>query len=206
MTNTSRSQAFAPETPRRSHAESGFTLIEVLLTVGIIAILSMMVGVQVRDKLDVARLARCKSEMRSIQSTAFAMLGDNGAIPTADQVWANGWNGRVPGPYVYVPDSEDANNGHGNDLDGYDEGNPGNSTRTERDIKFVIICKHDHKHLARYVYIEDEGAPHIASDGDDPGYAVFANRNLDPGGGNGGGNNGGGNNGGGNNGGGKPPK
>ena len=37
----------------------------------------------------------------------------------------------------------------------------------------MLLCQHDHVHLCKYVYIEDEGAPQLAFDDDDPGYSRF---------------------------------
>ena len=61
-------------------------------------------------------------------------------------------------------------------LDGIDEENPGDSSknRERKDIQFVIVCQHDHKDLAEYVFIEDEGPPRLSQPGDDfPDYARF---------------------------------
>ena len=64
--------------------------------------------------------------------------------------------------------------GHGNDLDGFDEQNQGNGgQRTAKDIKFVLICQHDHANLCWYVYIEDEGPPLLANADNNPGYEKF---------------------------------
>ncbi len=86
--------------------------------------------------------------------------------------WDEAWNGRNPGSYSYLVDG-DANKGHGNDLDGFDEDNPGNSVRPQDDIEFVIVCQHNHADLADYVYIEDGGPPTIVLESDDPGYEKF---------------------------------
>jgi hypothetical protein len=83
----------------------------------------------------------------------------------------------------------DPNKGHGNDLDGIDEENPGNSgdKRKKKDIKFVVLCQHNHKHLADYVYLVDNEPPVIVKDGNDPGYERFVKWEFGgPGGGKGG--------------------
>ena len=52
---------------RRPANERGITLIEVLMCLGIVSLLAMILGVQVRDKIYQANLARCKIDMRSIR-------------------------------------------------------------------------------------------------------------------------------------------
>ena len=77
---------------------------------------------------------------------------------------------RVPG---IASGLQRPNSGHGNDLDGVDEENPGKSDPDKKDIKFVVFCEHDHKHLCKYVYAVDEEPPQLASEGNDPGYTAF---------------------------------
>jgi hypothetical protein len=96
-----------------------------------------------------------------VQSTVWS-VSDGVTWPDQFSFWEDVWSGKKPGPYFYLTDSEDPNCGHGNDLDGFDEQNPGGSTREERDLKFVVVCQHDHGILANYVYIEDEGPPRLA--------------------------------------------
>ena len=79
--------------------------------------------------------------------------------PTPDQFWNSTWpDGRKHGPYYYLTDG-DPNSGHGNDLDGVDEENPGKSDPDKKDIKYVILCQHDHGDLADFVYLTDEEPP-----------------------------------------------
>ena len=79
-----------------------------------------------------------------------------------------------PGPYYYLIDG-DPNKGHGNDLDGIDEENPGKSylNLEKVDIRFVVLCQHDHGNLANYVYVTDVGPPQIVTADNDPGYENF---------------------------------
>jgi prepilin-type N-terminal cleavage/methylation domain-containing protein len=189
------------------------TFIELLVVVAIIGILAGICIAIFQGRIDKARLARCMTELRSIQSTVFAH-SDGSTFPDRSWFWDRAWSGIKPGPYYYLVDAEDPNAGHGNDLDGFDEQNPGNAPRTRRDIKFVVLCQHNHKDLGWYVYLEDEGPPLMAVEGDHPGYHRFIHGNRGgSGGGNsggagngtpggGGGNTGGGNSGGGNSGGG----
>jgi hypothetical protein len=89
-------------------------------------------------------------------------MSDGVNWPNQFTFWQDMWGGKRPGPYFYLTDAEDPNCGHGNDLDSFDEQNPGNSKREAKDLKFVLLCQHNHGVLANYVYIEDEGPPQLA--------------------------------------------
>ncbi len=78
------------------------------------------------------------------------------------------FRGHGPQGFWYAIDNDDPNKGHGNDLDGFDEQNPGNAPRKDRNIYFVVACEHDHGRLADYVYLEDDGSPQISMAGDTP--------------------------------------
>jgi prepilin-type N-terminal cleavage/methylation domain-containing protein len=178
---------------RRQARESGFTVTELLIVIAVIGILSAIMIPNLLDRYHKARLARCMIELRGIQ-TGLYMFTDVGMTwPDADSFWSNVFPAAMPGPYHYLVDAEDPNAGHGNDLDGYDEQNPGTAPRTQKDIKFVLMCDHDHAHLCWYVYIEDEGAPQLATSENNPHYDVFIKKGEgkapggQPGGGKGGG-------------------
>lgn len=154
--------------------QSGFSLTELLVVVNIIGVLAAITIPSMLDKLHKARLARCMVELRGVQTGLYMVAEPGIAFPDAASFWAQVFPAARPGPYYYLADAEDPNAGHGNDLDGFDEQNTGNGgQRTEKDIKFVLICQHDHADLCKYVYIEDEGAPQLATDDDDPGYDKF---------------------------------
>ncbi len=159
--------------PRRRSLESGFTITELLISIAIIGILAAIVIANLIDKLHKARLARCMLELRGIQAGLYLVAEPGITFPDAPAFWNSVFPRAKPGPYFYFSDAEDPNAGHGNDLDGYDEQNRGNSPRTAKDIKFVLMCQHDHAHLCRYVYIEDEGPPQLATDENDPKYERF---------------------------------
>jgi hypothetical protein len=95
-------------------------------------------------------------------------------FPDRDKLWNKIWSGVGPRGYWYALDNDDPNKGHGNDLDGYDEQNPGKAPRTDRNIYFVLVCEHDHGSLADYVWLEDDGSPTIQMPGDkDPIWYKF---------------------------------
>jgi hypothetical protein len=143
-----------------SHGERGLTITELAVALMLISILSVIgIGI-LNGRIEKAWLARCHCELRSIQSTVW-MLSDGVTWPERSTFWEKAWDGKKPGPYYYLANYSDANKGHGNDIDFCDEENPGNSwtNRDCKDIRFVVFCQHNHRHLANYVYIEDEGPP-----------------------------------------------
>ena len=152
----------------------GFTLTEVLVVVFLIGLLSAIAINKIVGSLEKVRLARCKLELRGIQEEVWDAYVDNGTFPDPATFWETKWRGRKPGPYFYLVDG-DGNKGHGNDLDGIDEDNPGASgdKRKGMDIDFVVLCQHDHKYLADYVYIVDNEPPMIAEGDNQPGYERF---------------------------------
>ena len=174
FTNKRRSAVSASDrllTMRRS-PQDGFTLTELLIVVAIIGILSAIMIPSIVEKLHKAWLARCMVELRGVQ-TGLYMVSEPGVLfSTPADFWETVFPASRPGPYYYLVDAGDADAGHGNDLDSYDEDNPGASGEAI-DIKFVLICQHDHAHLCKYVYIEDEGPPQLATDDNDPGYDKF---------------------------------
>jgi type II secretory pathway pseudopilin PulG len=115
---------------------AGFTLTEVVIVAVGIALLAAIVIVSLLNAIERARLARCMAEVRGIQA-AIIMDSHNGRrFMDPATFWATHYNGRKPGPYYYLLDG-DPNKGHGNDLDGIDEENPGESWRN-RDRKDIL--------------------------------------------------------------------
>lgn len=156
------------------NSQAGFTLSELLVVVYILGLLAVMAINTTLDAIEKARLARCIVEVHNIQ-TAIWNASDAGVeLMSPKAFWESHFHGTKPGPYYYLVDG-DPNAGHGNDIDDIDEQNPGDSAdnRTKKDIKFVVVCQHDHKHLANYVYGEDQDGPKIAYGGDDPQYDRF---------------------------------
>jgi hypothetical protein len=157
---------------RFNNSEAGLTLVEVVGIVVILMILTTIGVAQFQNQREKAKLVRCMAEIRGIQAAVMNM-GDGRYIPDPEQFWESAWpDGRRHGPYYYIVDG-DPNSGHGNDLDGVDEENPGASDPDKKDIKFVIFCDHDHGELAKYVYLTDEEAPTVATDDNDPDWQRF---------------------------------
>ena len=154
--------------------QAGFTLTEMIVAAYIVGLLSAIVSTGFGDKMEKARLARCMVEMRGIQAAVYAHSPDGITFPDPEDFWPIAYPGGRPGPYFYLLDG-DPNSGHGNDLDGLDEENPGKSWENidEKDIQFAIICQHDHGSLADYVYLTDVLPPQIATQDNDPGYERF---------------------------------
>jgi prepilin-type N-terminal cleavage/methylation domain-containing protein len=170
-------------TPSRSRW-SGFSLTELIVVVNIVGVLSAVVIPTVMDKLHKTRLASCMVELRGIQSGLYQVAQPGTTFPEVATFWAAAFPAGRSGPFYFLSDAEDPKAGHGNDLDGFEEQNPGNSKRKAKDIKFVLVCQHDHGHLCRYVYIEDDGPPQLATSDNDPKYEKFlAWENGGPGGG-----------------------
>lgn len=67
---------------RRAGAESGFTLVELLIAVAIIGILSAMAVVNLRSAIDRSRQRQSMATMRNVSSAIEAYNGDNGYLPT----------------------------------------------------------------------------------------------------------------------------
>jgi len=168
--------------------QAGFTLSEVLIVLYVISMLATIALHSYRDGIEKAKLARCMAEIRGIQTAIYMDSNDGRRFMSPASFWGSHFHGQKPGPYHYLLDG-DPNSGHGNDLDGVDEENPGASDPDKKDIKFVVMCSHDHKWLGKYVYVTDEEPPRVVGGEygeDDPGYDRFLKWEYDaPGGGNG---------------------
>ena len=161
----------------RFRLQGGFSFTELMVVVFIIGLLSAIAISKILDSLEKGRLARCKSELRGIQEEVWDAYVDNGAFLDPDPSWNIKWGGKKPGPYFYLVDSDpDVEKGAGADLDGVDESKSGDSGGVKKkDIKFVVLCQHDHKMLADYVYLVDDGPPTVADGDHQPGYERFIN-------------------------------
>lgn len=70
---------------RHAGAQRGFTLLEIMVVVAIIAILSTVVVVNLVGKVDDAKLARAQSDIQSLTSALQLYKLDNGQYPSTQQ-------------------------------------------------------------------------------------------------------------------------
>lgn len=175
--NTPKSGKTDHEPPGRHdrRGQKGFSLVELLAVVNIIGLLASILLPTYLNYIHKAWLSRCMAELKGIQTGVYMVTLPDDTFPSSDDFWGTVYPAAMPGPYHYLVDNDDANNGHGNELDGWDEGNPGGKEPPPGyvDIQWVIICDHDHAHLAKYVYITESGIPTIATEENDPGYQKF---------------------------------
>jgi len=145
-----------------------------MVVVFILGLLSAIAISKVIGTLDKARLARCQTELRNIQEEVWEAYADNGSPMDPVTYWRTKWKGKKPGPYFYLVDNE-AGVDFGVNLDRINEqaasGEKGASNG--KDVKFVVLCQHDHNGLADYVYLEDDGPPMFANFDNRPGYENF---------------------------------
>jgi prepilin-type N-terminal cleavage/methylation domain-containing protein len=123
---------------------NGFTLVELLVGTMVIGILSVAVVTKINGAQDAATTARCLAELDAFASEVDSLL-PTGPSPTQKAVREHiDWDGRFK-DYWYIPNNTDFNNGHGNDLDGCDEENPGQSLPGRECIpmRFMIVCMHE---------------------------------------------------------------
>jgi len=145
--------------------EKGFTLIEILVAMILIGIISVIVIGKIMGAQDAATTVACLAEIDGF-ATAVNLMALTGAAPTqmevrdADIGWPDGkWRN-----FWYIPNNSDFNKGHGNDLDGCDEENPGASSKNRECIpmRFVIVCSHEthgNNSDAKYVFHTGGGMP-----------------------------------------------
>lgn len=70
---------------RRDSLSSGFTLIEILVVVVILAILVGLVAPRIMERPDEARVVAAKNDVRAILTALKLYRLDNGSYPTTDQ-------------------------------------------------------------------------------------------------------------------------
>ena len=165
----------------KNHWQRGMTILEALAAIAVIVVVAGVVLPNVYHEYEKARLANCKAELDLMKAVAYD-IGDGRYIPTPEEFWGEGFPDAQEGEYYYIVDSQDANKGHGNDIDGCDEDNPGSSPRCPgMDVKFVVFCAHDHGDLAKYVYATDQDSPIVVLPGADDPYNFLAQKDQDQG-------------------------
>ena len=162
----------SPCTEPRS-ADSGFCLNELLIVIAILGILTVAIVGEVANAIQRAKLSACMANMVVIREEVWANCDGGMDFPEREELWNDVFRGSPPRGYWYALDNDDPNKGHGNDLDFYDEQNPGKAPRKDNNIYFVIRCEHDHGRLADYLFLEDDGPPQIAMGGKQPRWHKF---------------------------------
>ncbi len=83
---------------RRLRSKSGFTLIEVLVVVAIIALLVAILLPSLQRAREMARMAVCKSNMKQLTNGMHLYVTEYGTLPATqsvlyfnEQFWSNGW-------------------------------------------------------------------------------------------------------------------
>ncbi len=69
----------------RTHAQSGFTLIEIMVVVVILGILAGIVVPRIMDRPDSARVSAAQQDIRAIESALNLYRLDNHQFPSTDQ-------------------------------------------------------------------------------------------------------------------------
>jgi prepilin-type N-terminal cleavage/methylation domain-containing protein len=124
-------------------SKNGFTLVELLVGMVVVGTLSVVVIGKINGAQDAATTTVCLANLEAFASE-IDLLKPTGDAPAQDDVRAHiDWGERYK-DYWYIPNNHDFNNGHGNDLDGCDEENPGSSLpgRDCIPMRFLIVCKH----------------------------------------------------------------
>jgi general secretion pathway protein G len=83
---------------RQFHNRRGFTLIEIMVVIVILALLAALVGPKIMGRTDDAKIQTTKTQIRSLESALKLYKLDNGVYPTTEQ----GLNSLVTKPAVGV--------------------------------------------------------------------------------------------------------
>ncbi|MEI8354756.1 MAG: type II secretion system major pseudopilin GspG [Deltaproteobacteria bacterium] len=67
------------------HANSGFTLIEIMVVIVILSLLAILVGPKIIGRTDDAKIADAKVQIRNLESALKLYKLDNGVFPSTEQ-------------------------------------------------------------------------------------------------------------------------
>ena len=147
--------------------DQGFSVLETVIVVMFIGLVAAIMIPKYQGITQAASTVRCAANLLSF-AEEIEYLSLEGPSPTQAQVEAMdmGWPNGKRKDYWYIPNNADSNSGHGNDLDGCDEENPGESLPNRECVpmKFLIICKHKShgdQGDAKYLFITDMYPPMI---------------------------------------------
>lgn len=140
--------------------DKGYSLVEILVSILVISVITVIGLSTYRNYAAETKLAMCLENLRAHDTMTMQLWEQNRRILDRDVLYQMLGDKRDPHLH-YTPNIEDWNHGHGNDMDGCDEDNPGRSTRNRECIEFDYIwtCDHDHGELARYCFIMDGHPP-----------------------------------------------
>jgi len=145
----------------------GFSVLETVIVVMFIGLIASIFIPKYMGVSQAATTVKCAANLLSFASEIELIYLDS-PVPSQNDLgkkdigWPNGkWK-----DYWYVPNNSDFNKGHGNDLDGCDEENPGQSSKNRDCIpmRFLIVCKHQShgdQSDAKYLFITDMYPPQI---------------------------------------------
>ena len=162
----------------------GFTLVELLIVIGVVAILAAIAIPKLSGVRADARLAEVKSVFRDLQSIAVIHFAKFGSTPTIEELgssYNNGGRDGIEGKYAILDIAGlfegDADKGHGNELCPPDPDNPGQGQGKGPIHKTHPLCASEARWViystqdlgdVDYVYGEDDDPPVVAADGQDP--------------------------------------
>lgn len=153
--------------------EKGFTVTELLIMIAVIGILSVIVIPQFFGIGQAATTVKCAANLYGF-SEEIELIWLDSAAPSQAELEARGigWPNGKWKDYWYLPNNSDFNKGHGNDLDGCDEENPGASFANRECIamRFLIVCKHESHGVesdAKYLFVTNFYAPMIVAKTED---------------------------------------
>jgi len=152
--------------------QRGFTLVELLAILVLITIITVIMVAHFHHARGAASTVRCLADLSSF-AAEIESLAPTGPAPTQEEVRKYTNWGTKYSDYWYIPNNSDSNMGHGNDLDGCDEENPGNSLpgRDCIPMRFLIVCTHQGHGSdsdAKYCFYIDGLPPQMVPYGDLP--------------------------------------
>ena len=145
----------------------GFSVVEAIITVAVIGMISVIFISKILGVRDAATTVQCVADMEAFAAEIDALV-PTGPAPTQGEVADNLDQAKKFKHFYYIPNNKDSNSGHGNDLDGCDEENPGSSLpgRNCIPMRFVIVCKHSthgNNSDAKYCFKVDGLPPQIVA-------------------------------------------
>ena len=160
-------QARGPIWSQKYRNSRGFSVLEIVIVVMFIGLVASIFIPKYMGVSQAATTVKCAANLLSF-ATEIEFLSLEGPPPSQAELEARdiGWPNGKRKDYWYIPNNADSNSGHGNDLDGCDEENPGESLPNRECVpmKFLIVCKHTShgdQGDAKYLFITDMYPPMI---------------------------------------------